>query len=118
MRFIIFDRMEVVLGIDIGGTFTKFGLVDKEGTIQHEDEVPTTGHASIESFIDALYHASARDSEEDEPNANGQRNRSGRTQWEFLFRNHRTCTKPCLEGNNSLSWNLWKQVRYSCGSHQ
>lgn len=47
--------MEVVLGIDIGGTFTKFGLVDKAGTIHHEDEVPTTGHAGIESFIDALY---------------------------------------------------------------
>ncbi|MFH0759240.1 MAG: ROK family protein [Bacteroidota bacterium] len=47
--------MEVVLGIDIGGTFTKFGLVDRAGTIHHEDEVPTTGHSSIEFFIDALY---------------------------------------------------------------
>ncbi len=47
--------MEVVLGIDIGGTFTKFGLVDRDGTIHHEDEVPTTGHSSIQFFIDALY---------------------------------------------------------------
>lgn len=46
--------MEVVIGIDIGGTFTKFGLVDKSGTILFEDEVSTTGHASIESFLESL----------------------------------------------------------------
>jgi len=46
--------MEVVIGIDIGGTFTKFGLVDKSGTILFEDEVSTTGHVAIESYIDAL----------------------------------------------------------------
>ena len=33
---------EVVLGIDIGGTFTKFGLVDHSGKIHFEDEVSTT----------------------------------------------------------------------------
>ena len=42
---------EVVLGIDIGGTFTKLGLVDRDGTILLEDEVRTTGHKTIESFI-------------------------------------------------------------------
>ena len=46
--------MEVVIGIDIGGTFTKFGLVDKSGTILFEDEVSTTGHAAIESYIESL----------------------------------------------------------------
>jgi len=42
---------EVVLGIDIGGTFTKLGLVDRDGTILLEDEVRTTKHETIESFI-------------------------------------------------------------------
>lgn len=43
--------MEVVLGIDIGGTFTKLGLVDKTGCIHLEDEVRSTDHESIEEFI-------------------------------------------------------------------
>ena len=47
--------MEVVLGIDIGGTFTKLGLVDREGRILHENEVPTTGHDNVEGYIAALH---------------------------------------------------------------
>ena len=43
--------MEVVLGIDIGGTFTKLGLVDKAGTMYFEDEIRTTENESIEDFI-------------------------------------------------------------------
>jgi glucokinase len=46
--------MEVVIGIDIGGTFTKYGMVDKTGTIFLEDEISTTEHATIESFIEAF----------------------------------------------------------------
>jgi glucokinase len=46
---------EVVLGIDIGGTFTKYGLVDQSGAIRLEDEFRTTGHASIELFLKALH---------------------------------------------------------------
>lgn len=42
---------EVVLGIDIGGTFTKLGLVDKSGSILMEDEVRSTEHETIEAFI-------------------------------------------------------------------
>ena len=42
---------EVVLGIDIGGTFTKLGLVDKSGAILMEDEVRSTEHESITDFI-------------------------------------------------------------------
>lgn len=42
---------EVVLGIDIGGTFTKLGLVDKSGRILMEDEVRSTEHETIEAFI-------------------------------------------------------------------
>ena len=41
---------ELVLGIDIGGTFTKLGLVDKSGTILMEDEVRSTEHETIEKI--------------------------------------------------------------------
>ena len=50
-----FCAMEVVLGIDIGGTYTKLGLVDKMGDILYEDEVRTTGHDTIEAFIETLH---------------------------------------------------------------
>jgi len=43
--------MEVVLGIDIGGTYTKLGLVDKAGIIYLEDELRSTEHETIETFI-------------------------------------------------------------------
>lgn len=42
---------EVVLGIDIGGTYTKLGLVDKAGVILMEDQVRSTEHEAIETFI-------------------------------------------------------------------
>jgi glucokinase len=47
--------LEVVLGIDIGGTFTKIGLVDRGGSIHFEDEISTRGYATIEEFIQALH---------------------------------------------------------------
>jgi glucokinase len=47
--------LEVVLGIDIGGTFTKIGLVDRKGSIHYEDEISTTGYERIEEFIFALH---------------------------------------------------------------
>ncbi len=48
--------MEVVLGIDIGGTFTKVGVVDRAGKIYFEDQVSTTDHDTIEEYIEALHH--------------------------------------------------------------
>ena len=47
--------LELVLGIDIGGTFTKIGLVDREGSIHFEDEISTRGYERIEEFILALH---------------------------------------------------------------
>ena len=47
--------LEVVLGIDIGGTYTKIGLVDRQGAIHHEDEISTSGYKTIEAFIRALH---------------------------------------------------------------
>ncbi|MDN5200428.1 ROK family protein [Fulvivirgaceae bacterium BMA10] len=46
---------EVVLGIDIGGTNTKFGFVDRSGTLLSEHSISTNVHASVESFLDALH---------------------------------------------------------------
>lgn len=58
---------EVVLGIDIGGTFTKLGLVDLKGNILFEDEIPSTGYPSIEPFIADLHkHIEERIQELDE----------------------------------------------------
>jgi glucokinase len=48
--------MEVVLGIDIGGTYTKVGIVDRTGKIYFEDQVSTSNHDTIEKFIEALHH--------------------------------------------------------------
>ncbi|RLD52236.1 MAG: ROK family protein [Bacteroidetes bacterium] len=41
----------VTAGIDIGGTNTVFGLVDKNGNILSKDLIPTKGHKSFEEFI-------------------------------------------------------------------
>lgn len=46
---------QVVLGIDIGGTFTKVGLVDPAGKIYIEDEISSREHPAIEGFIKALH---------------------------------------------------------------
>jgi glucokinase len=45
------------IGIDIGGTGTKFGIVDRNGNVLFSSEIATRGHAKVEGFIDEL-HAS------------------------------------------------------------
>jgi glucokinase len=45
---------EVVAGIDIGGTNTVFGLVDKSGNILCENRLKTTEYPKINNFISAL----------------------------------------------------------------
>ena len=47
--------LEVVLGIDIGGTYTKFGLVDRAGKIYFEDEISSRDHSTIEKFIESFH---------------------------------------------------------------
>jgi len=46
-------KKEAVVGIDIGGTFTKFGIVDKEGNCYFEGSVPTQSdeEESVESYV-------------------------------------------------------------------
>lgn len=43
----------MILGIDIGGTTTKLGLVDQGRVVVHH-RIPTTGHASAHAFADAV----------------------------------------------------------------
>ena len=50
---------QLVIGIDIGGTGTKFGIVDRDGNVLFGSEISTKKHATIESFIDDLYEALA-----------------------------------------------------------
>jgi predicted NBD/HSP70 family sugar kinase len=48
-------KKEVAVGIDIGGTNTVFGFVDREGNILGEDKLKTTHYDEIEVFVAALY---------------------------------------------------------------
>jgi glucokinase len=46
---------KVVVGIDIGGTNTVFGFVDREGNILAEDKLKTSNYDEIEVYVAALY---------------------------------------------------------------
>ena len=46
---------DVVLGVDIGGTNTAFGLVDINGVIYYKDEILTKGNRSASDLIHRLY---------------------------------------------------------------
>lgn len=47
---------EFAVGIDIGGTNTKFGIVNHRGEIFNRGRIPTTGFDDISGYIDELYH--------------------------------------------------------------
>lgn len=46
---------EVAVGIDLGGTNTVFGVIDRQGNCLYEGKVPTWAHPEIEVYISALY---------------------------------------------------------------
>jgi len=48
------DMKKVVAGVDIGGTNTVFGLVDKNGKVLAESSIKTTDYPKIEGFVKAL----------------------------------------------------------------
>lgn len=48
-------RKQVVVGIDIGGTNTVFGIADREGNILTGDKIKTTHYPEPEVFVSALY---------------------------------------------------------------
>ncbi len=45
---------KVVLGIDIGGTNTVFGLIDNTGTIHYSEQIPTHGDQPPTDIVDRL----------------------------------------------------------------
>lgn len=45
----------VALGIDIGGTNTKFGVVNHRGEVLEKGNLRTDAYEKVEDFIDALY---------------------------------------------------------------
>ncbi|MCK4662046.1 MAG: ROK family protein [Bacteroidales bacterium] len=45
---------EIVAGIDIGGTNTVFGIVDKQGNIIQEESIPTKGYKNVNHFVNEL----------------------------------------------------------------
>lgn len=46
---------QLAIGIDIGGTNTKYGLVNHRGEILEKGDLRTDAYPTIEAFIDALY---------------------------------------------------------------
>lgn len=46
---------QLAIGIDIGGTGTKFGIVDRNGNILFSSEISSRNHEEVEGFIDELY---------------------------------------------------------------
>ena len=42
------------IGIDVGGTTTKFGIVNRLGEIIEQDRIPSNAHSIVEDFIDDL----------------------------------------------------------------
>jgi glucokinase len=45
----------LAIGVDIGGTGTKFGIVDRIGNVLFSSEMSTKKHKTIETFIDELH---------------------------------------------------------------
>ena len=49
------SQQQLAVGIDIGGTGTKFGIVDRNGNILFSSEISSRNHALVEGFIDELH---------------------------------------------------------------
>ncbi len=48
-------KKRLAIGIDIGGTNTVFGFVDREGNILIEDRLKTMSYQKVEDFVGALF---------------------------------------------------------------
>jgi len=46
---------QLVIGIDIGGTGTKFGIVDRIGNVLFSSQLSTKNYTEVEAFIDDLF---------------------------------------------------------------
>jgi glucokinase len=49
-----------VIGIDMGGTNTAFGIVDARGNVIASDSIKTAKHSNIDDYIDELYNEITR----------------------------------------------------------
>lgn len=47
---------KLAIGIDIGGTGTKYGIVDRDGNVLFSGEMSTKKHKEIDQFIDELHN--------------------------------------------------------------
>ena len=45
---------ELTIGIDIGGTNTKYGIVDRAGNVLHQGNIPTTQYEEFQDYFDAM----------------------------------------------------------------
>ena len=50
---------EAVIGIDIGGTYTKYGIVDREGNCLVEGYTNTSTHSNFDDYLKDLSNAIA-----------------------------------------------------------
>jgi glucokinase len=48
------QKKNFAIGIDIGGTTTKFGIVNEKGEILEQDRIPSNEHEVVEEFIEDL----------------------------------------------------------------
>ncbi|QCR21609.1 ROK family protein [Pontibacter sp. SGAir0037] len=48
---------QYAIGVDIGGTNTKYGIVNHRGVISHNGRLSTAEYATAEAFVEALYAA-------------------------------------------------------------
>ncbi len=51
----ITTTQQYAVGIDIGGTSAKFGIVDAEGNILEQDRIPTNSEKPVNFFVDELH---------------------------------------------------------------
>jgi glucokinase len=48
---------DLTIGIDIGGTNTKYGIVDREGNVLHQGNIPTTQFEDFHEYFQAMVEA-------------------------------------------------------------
>jgi glucokinase len=51
------NLQQYAIGVDIGGTNTKYGIVNHRGEISHSGRMSTSDFATADAFVDALYAA-------------------------------------------------------------
>mgnify|MGYP003391353924 FL=1 len=51
------NKKPYVIGLDLGGTNSVFGIVDKDAKIVKSVSIPTTGHGTAEKYVNACVEA-------------------------------------------------------------